>query len=448
MVARMLKAEKEILDAVSEENYLDDSTSVEDQEFETPSTLKQFTTKSKNSHEKSSSNTSSNNNYSSFKNSFIKNGVHNNPNNLPSLVEMLDNSFQLPDAVIAKLKLVYSNEYESIFESYDFEDVKMKLALSLASKVFGVNLEKINRNQTEKLSFEAAFLHKFSCHTSSYHLDMSEDEFIKVYPDCSPSAVGQFEYQTLFKFRNLMKKAMHLIPPLHNKNHLLDLVTRVVEGKHVKHITGTGATKQTKARVAIILKEGNLSVPPRPPRIIPKSQTKKHNKARSSSKISRKRGRPRRDLEEDDEEENENIEEDNAEEDNNDYVMPPPKRRVLKSISEGNQGNNQDLFYYNTTQDSLFDIDHLLLPTLTSNKVSNNLPLSLDISDDMHSSDLGLFYSPTNHQIVTEAAMPLPFIRSESSDWIPNNDWEMFKPELLRQTSFFNDANITIKENE
>ena len=57
-----------------------------------------------------------------------------------------------------------------------------------------------------------------------------------------------------------------VLPPKSKKAHLLDLVTRIVEGNNVKYITGSGETQATRRRVAIYELEGNITPLPRPPR--------------------------------------------------------------------------------------------------------------------------------------------------------------------------------------
>merc|ERR1711998_16231 len=68
------------------------------------------------------------------------------------------------------------------------------------------------------------------------------------------------------KYRNMMSIAILVLPPKSKKAHLLDLVTRIVEGNEVRYITGSGETAATRRRVTIYETEGNITPLPRPPR--------------------------------------------------------------------------------------------------------------------------------------------------------------------------------------
>ena len=69
------------------------------------------------------------------------------------------------------------------------------------------------------------------------------------------------EKQKLFRFRNLMVVATpYIIPSKWNKEHLLDIVTRLTEGKEVKYITGGGQTSATKRRVLVYESAGTICI--------------------------------------------------------------------------------------------------------------------------------------------------------------------------------------------
>jgi len=242
-----------------------------------------------------------------------------NVSDIEAFDHMIKTSFSASisqNAIIMKaLREICERFVEYIFNRrHNINDIRMKAMNTIASRAYGYSIDKINRSREERLCFEATCLLLFSRREYlSSHFVISESEFQEAYPQYGPSLVGYEEFINLFKFRNLMKMAMHLIPPLHNKNHLLDLVTRLVEGKEVRHVTGTGATKATRARVEIILREGNLIVPKRPPRINYTSSASSSKKKSSSmrkklvkrstagstqppsSEVKRKRGRPRKD---------------------------------------------------------------------------------------------------------------------------------------------------------
>ena len=52
----------------------------------------------------------------------------------------------------------------------------------------------------------------------------------------------------------------YIIPSKWNKEHLLDIVTRLTEGKEVKYITGGGQTSATKRRVLVYESAGTICI--------------------------------------------------------------------------------------------------------------------------------------------------------------------------------------------
>jgi hypothetical protein len=50
-----------------------------------------------------------------------------------------------------------------------------------------------------------------------------------------------------------------VIPAANNSGHLLDILTRIVEGKYVKHIPGSGMTQATKNRINIYNTVGGIA---------------------------------------------------------------------------------------------------------------------------------------------------------------------------------------------
>ena len=63
-----------------------------------------------------------------------------------------------------------------------------------------------------------------------------------------------------------MKIAQLVITPKNHKNHLLDIATRISEGKNMKYITGSGQTLATTRRVMIYEREGMIAPVRRPDR--------------------------------------------------------------------------------------------------------------------------------------------------------------------------------------
>lgn len=324
----------------------------------------------------------------------------------------------------------------------NMNNIRMKSLLVVASQAYGINIDKINRAKEERLCFEAVALLLFSRKDYLYNSEnfiITKEEFLISYPDYTAQHIGPEESASLLEFRNLMKIAMYLIPPLHNKNHLLDLVTRMIEGKDVRHVTGTGATKATRLRVSIILKEGNLVVPKRPPRLgsqqtVLSKKSKKSSVSRSaikfkiltqpvsqpasSNEVKRKRGRPRKDSEVFDEE--------------------SVKRTKVTDTS------------YDLAVDVMDSLKTANVPTPFS--VPTKHPMSVllrQMSDDNIlefpvGDESGLF-----PRFLSDS-LPLPMTSLERSSSIENwtnvdifgvKDQLQFKPELLRQTSFFHHLN-------
>lgn len=168
---------------------------------------------------------------------------------------------RIKTALPATLKL-----FEKYTASTPFDNLTMKQALNIASGPFNEPIERVNRKTELRLCVEAAFILVLSNCKESSQLTLTEVEFLESYPDFNPDNIGAVEFKILFRFRNILKVALHVIPALGNKDHLLDISTRLVEGYTVRRVTGSGATPATRRRVEIILKEGDLVVPKRPPR--------------------------------------------------------------------------------------------------------------------------------------------------------------------------------------
>jgi hypothetical protein len=145
------------------------------------------------------------------------------------------------------------------------EGVSIKLASEIASQILSEDIKRLNRRVEKKLIFEAALILLFSIRSpdcGSLQIDMAS--FLEEYPDFAPDRVGQEEAEKLLLFRNMLCVALLLIPARFNKGHLLDLVTRIMEGHHVQYITGSGETAATRRRVKIYETEGGIVARARP----------------------------------------------------------------------------------------------------------------------------------------------------------------------------------------
>jgi hypothetical protein len=149
-----------------------------------------------------------------------------------------------------------------------YGDIKIGIVAEVAFKILGENINRLKKEDERRLCFEVAFIMLFNFHRRSHHFHLmynSVETFLVHYPTFR--GLDETELSTLLTYRNVMKVAQILIPPKNHKNHLLDLTTRIVEGKNQKYITGSGQTVATARRVLIYETEGNIKPIPRPPRI-------------------------------------------------------------------------------------------------------------------------------------------------------------------------------------
>jgi hypothetical protein len=141
-------------------------------------------------------------------------------------------------------------------------DISNNIALDMCFRLLGE--KKMKPNDQRRLCFEAALvlLHYPTVHQSGQLMETPEELFVK-YPEFVSPSVDDKEAHSLVKFRNFMYVAVQLIQPQNHKNHLLDLVTRLSEGRGVKYITGSGETMATSRRVKIYRKEGCVVATPK-----------------------------------------------------------------------------------------------------------------------------------------------------------------------------------------
>ena len=92
----------------------------------------------------------------------------------------------------------------------------------------------------------------------------SLSRLLREYPEFMDTE--EIEQTKLLHFRNLMAVALLIIPANHNRAHLLNLITRLSEGRCVKYVTGSGAMRSTRRRVLIYEREGKIVPTIRPPR--------------------------------------------------------------------------------------------------------------------------------------------------------------------------------------
>ena len=102
----------------------------------------------------------------------------------------------------------------------------------------------------------------------------SIDDLIRQYPEFI-EVEGPRELQYLLAFRNIVRVALLVIPPLSNKQLLLNIGGRL-EGSGNEYITGTGQKICVTRRVAIYEQEGRVTSQKKKPKTQQLSRIEKH----------------------------------------------------------------------------------------------------------------------------------------------------------------------------
>lgn len=138
----------------------------------------------------------------------------------------------------------------------------------ISSMLMGENVGSLNRKVERRLCFEVLFVLLLFSKDDLSHLKWPNiPRLLESYPEFAASSqISVIEQHRLLNFRNMMVFAMLMLVPSNHKTHLLELVTRIVEGKYQKYITGSGETLATKNRVYVYRMEGQVTKAPRPPR--------------------------------------------------------------------------------------------------------------------------------------------------------------------------------------
>lgn len=149
--------------------------------------------------------------------------------------------------------------HQEIIERSKFDDVTISIALDIATVACGENVAKFSVNDERRLAFEACFVMLYAIFGHNIDdLIIDTEAFDLKYPEFVLENVSVLDKQILLNFRNFMAVAQYLIGAKQHKNHLMDLVTRVVEGKTVRYVGGSGQPGQTSRRVLIFRREGNV----------------------------------------------------------------------------------------------------------------------------------------------------------------------------------------------
>lgn len=96
------------------------------------------------------------------------------------------------------------------------------------------------------------------------HADTNMESFLRAYPDFRDRSA--LEQEKLRLSANWMDLTLCCVPPRNNKTFILNIIPRIVEGRNVKYVTGSGQTRATADRVALFRLEGDCEKLQRPPR--------------------------------------------------------------------------------------------------------------------------------------------------------------------------------------
>jgi hypothetical protein len=110
-----------------------------------------------------------------------------------------------------------------------------------------IGVEPLSRFNDHFLIVECALVLLLSSRLERQDLKVNFQQFLSENPEFL--SMDSQEQELLFTYRNMLAAALEVIPGKWNSNHLLDIVTRIVEGKDKKYVTGSGATKQTRNRI-------------------------------------------------------------------------------------------------------------------------------------------------------------------------------------------------------
>jgi len=137
----------------------------------------------------------------------------------------------------------------------DTKSVKMRMK-AVATIGHALGISPLSRFNEQFLLLEASFILLMASNSDVVSQFMSMEEFLNSYEDFKYQST--VEQEKLLAFRNMMVVAVKLIPPKLQKAHLLDIVTRITEGREVKYITGGGQTPATSRRVVIYEDVGEI----------------------------------------------------------------------------------------------------------------------------------------------------------------------------------------------
>lgn len=184
--------------------------------------------------------------------------------NASILMQLREVSFdKLNDDLMSKLNVALVM-YNNLFDYSSPHLNHMKQSLEIA-KSLGIDTQKRERSDESRLCFEAALVLVLANRPEGQAVQYQcMNRLLREYPEFFETE--EIEQTKLLHFRNLMAVALLVIPANHNRAHLLNLITRLTEGRCVKYVTGSGAMRSTRRRVLIYEREGKIVPTIRPPR--------------------------------------------------------------------------------------------------------------------------------------------------------------------------------------
>jgi hypothetical protein len=222
-------------------------------------------------------------------------------------------------------------------------DLDIKVAIAIGMKALEGHISKRMKKVDEmRLCLEAAFIMLVISRPDSAPLLLkTTEEMVTRYPEFI--TVPEPELRVLISFRNVMVIAMQCISPRYNKNRLLTVVTRIVEGRGKRYVTGSGQTDFTTNRVTIYERESGLSPTPRSKA----SKHEMHESARSSrNRPKKKKKREQRLGNAEDDEEDDQDEEDEEEEEEEEKGQEAEDETEREKEVDGTEGVDEEAGYY------------------------------------------------------------------------------------------------------
>jgi hypothetical protein len=193
---------------------------------------------------------------------------------------MINESFSIPtENVLKKLRECMPLYAQRLQDSSHTNIQSLKIAEDVAKSVGFFDIHGAKREDEVRLIFESALVlllyigirkniyHRPSIRFYNNYRDFEED-YDETTPGYNDPSIDELEQAKLVIFANLMKTILLLVPnPKGKRAHLIDILTRLTEGKHKKYITGTGQSPATLRRVQIYQKESGVQPTARPLRL-------------------------------------------------------------------------------------------------------------------------------------------------------------------------------------